>query len=89
MNRRVKFDISDLERIGSIECLYDSERISKEELELVRNSNADTLSRANLDSLADPFDTSGIIAGMQNSVGNPIRRGTNKSLRMIPSDEAY
>ena len=31
MQRRVKFDVSELENIGSIECLYDSERIAKEQ----------------------------------------------------------
>ena len=31
MGRRVMFDVADLEKIGSIECLYDSERMQAEE----------------------------------------------------------
>ena len=86
MNQRVKFDISDLERIGSIECLYDSERIAKEEDD--KNANTDTFSRA-LDTRNDAFDASGIMASMHRSDVNLVKKGnTEKALRMIPSDEA-
>ena len=53
MKRRVKFDVSELENIGSIECLYDSERIKQEqEKETIKsekrtdiNIDTDTFSR--------------------------------------------